>query len=99
MSPVADLVLLQVDREGLDLAQQEARQRGARVGHTRQIGEETVNWNSPVGDGGCTTFRRDHRRSAPAFTVCAPRSHVSVFAICVTLVLKSVEVLAGEPSC
>ena len=55
--------------------------------------------NVPVGEGGCKTFSRSHRRSAPIFSVCRPFSHVSESAICVTLVPKSVAVFGGEPSC
>ena len=53
----------------------------------------------PVGDGGCSTLRRSHRRSAPTLIVCRPFSQVSVSAISVTLVLKSVAVFDGDPSC
>ena len=45
------------------------------------------------------TFSRSQRRSAPIFSVCRPFSQVSVSAICVTLVLKSVAVFGGDPSC
>ena len=38
-------------------------------------------------------------QSTPALIVCRPFTHVSVSAIWVTLVLKSVAVFAGEPSC
>jgi hypothetical protein len=55
--------------------------------------------NAPVGEGGCSTFSRSQRQSKPAFSVCRPRTQVSVSAISVTLVAKLVAVLAGEPSC
>ena len=55
--------------------------------------------NDPVGDGGCTTFRRSQRRSAPILSVCRPFSHVSESAISVTLVPKSDAVFGGDPSC
>jgi len=42
---------------------------------------------------------RSQRQSSPALNVWRPRTHVSVSAISVTLVLKSVAVLAGDPSC
>ena len=55
--------------------------------------------NSPVGDGGCTTFSRSQRKSNPVLTVWRPPTHVSESATSVTLVLKSDAVFAGEPSC
>ena len=55
--------------------------------------------NEPVGDGGCMTFSRSQRRSAPSLNVCRPFSHVSESAIWVTLVPKSVAVFGGDPSC
>ena len=58
-----------------------------------------LNVNEPVGDGGCTTFSRSQRRSAPILSVCRPFSQVSESAICVTLVPKSVAVFGGDPSC
>ena len=58
-----------------------------------------LNVNEPVGDGGWTTFRRDHRKSAPTLIVWRPASQVSVSASWVTLVPKSVAVFGGEPSC
>src|SRR3954462_13719106 len=58
-----------------------------------------LNVNDPVGDGGWITFSRSHRRSAPNLNECRPVSHVNESAICVTLVLKSDAVFAGEPSC
>ena len=69
-------------------------------GDARQVGERALlNVNDPVGDGGCMTFSRSQRRSAPDLDRVPPLSHVSVSAISVTLVLKSVAVFGGEPSC
>ena len=39
---VADLLLLQIDRELLHLAEQKAGERRARVGDARQVGEEAA---------------------------------------------------------
>ena len=58
-----------------------------------------LNVKLPVGDGGWMTFSRSQRRSAPIFSTCFPFNHARVFAICVTLVLKSVAVFGGDPSC
>ena len=58
-----------------------------------------LNVNDPVGDGGCRTFSRSQRRSAPILKVCRPFSQVRESAISVTLVPKSVAVFGGEPSC
>ena len=101
MRAVANLLLLQIDRELLHLAEQKAGERRARVGARarRRSVNRLLKVNEPVGDGGCTTFSRSQRRSAPILIVCRPFSHVSVSAICVTLVLKSVAVFGGDPSC
>ena len=97
---VPDLVLLQVDRELLHLAEQEAGERRAGVGDVpgRSV-NRLLKVNDPVGDGGCTTLSRSHRRSAPILIVCRPFSQVSESAISVTLVLKSDAVFGGDPSC
>jgi hypothetical protein len=58
-----------------------------------------LNVNAPVGDGGWITLSRCHRQSNPALTVCRPVTQVSVSATSVTLVLKVVAVLGGDPSC
>src|SRR4029453_19201329 len=46
-----------------------------------------------------TTFSRSQRRSAPSLMVWRPFSHDTESAMWVTLVLKSVAVFGGEPSC
>ena len=58
-----------------------------------------LNVNDPVGEGGCRTFRRSHRQSAPILMECRPFSQVRESATCVTLVPKSDAVLGGDPSC
>ena len=96
---IPDLVFLQVDRELLHLSEQKAGERRARVAVPGRSVNRLLNVNEPVGEGGWTTLSRAQRRSAPILIVWRPFNHVSVSAIAVTLVPKSVAVLAGDPSC
>ncbi len=65
MGAVPNLLLLQIDRELLDLPEQKARERRACIGVPGRSVKRLLKVNEPVGDGGWTTFRRSQRRSAP----------------------------------
>ena len=99
MRAVADAVVLQIDRELLDLTEKKAREGVPVFAVPGRSVKRLLKVNAPVGDGGWMTLRRSQRRSAPALMVWRPFTHVSVSAICVTLVLKSVAVFGGDPSC
>ena len=58
-----------------------------------------LNVNDPVGEGGCRTFTRSHRQSAPILMECRPFSQVSESETCVTLVPNADAVFGGDPSC
>jgi hypothetical protein len=94
-----DLRLLQVDRKGLDLSEQEARKRIAVFVTPGRSLPTVVNAKFPVGHGGWMTFNRSQRKSSPIFRVWRPFSHVNESPTSLTLVLKFDAVFDGEPSC